>query len=133
MNPATPAPCAVLLVEDDALNADMLARRLRRRGWAVDIAGDGRVAVERVQTQRYSLVLMDLDMPHMDGWAAMQALRDLGLGDLPLLVLSAHSLPEDRGRALALGVAGYFTKPLDLDALESRMCDLVAAPPAAGS
>ncbi len=130
MNQPTLAPSAVLLVEDDALNRDMLARRLRRRGWVVEVAEDGRVGVERARSQRYGLVLMDLDMPEMDGWAAMQALRDLGLRDLPLLVLSAHSLPEDRSRALALGVAGYFTKPLNLDALESRMRELAAHPPA---
>lgn len=131
MSAPTPMSSVVLLVEDDALNRDMLARRLRRRGWTVDIAENGRVALERAQSQRYGLVLMDLDMPEMDGWAAMQALRDLGLRDLPLLVLSAHSLPEDRSRALALGVAGHFTKPLNLDALETRMREVVAALPIA--
>ena len=111
----------ILLAEDDPYNRDMLIRRLRRRGHVVDAAENGRAAIDLARGKQFDTVLMDLDMPEVDGWQAMEALRDMGLSTLPLLILSAHSLREDRARAASLGVAGYFTKPLDFDALDARL------------
>ncbi len=107
----------LLLAEDNALNRDMLARRLRRRGHEVLEAADGALALELLRTQPPpEVLLLDLDMPQVDGWGVLQILREQGL-IIPTLILSAHSLKDDRRRALELGVSAYLSKPLDFEEL----------------
>lgn len=111
----------LLLAEDDPLNRDMLARRLRRRGFDVIEAADGASALELARTTpQLDAVLLDLDMPLLNGWSVLRTLRDSGLR-LPVLILTAHSLKEERQQADALEVAGYLTKPLDFDQLLERL------------
>lgn len=111
----------LLLAEDNALNRDMLARRLRRRGHEVIEAADGVQALECLRAcPPPDAVLLDLDMPRLDGWGVLRELRDTGMS-LPVLVLSAHSLKENRQRAAELGVAAYLSKPLDFDDLLQRL------------
>lgn len=111
----------LLLAEDDPLNRDMLVRRLRRRGYEVSEAANGALALDLLCSQPApDAVLLDLDMPVLDGWGLLGALRDRGLR-MPVLLLSAHSLNEDRQRATALGVSAYLTKPLDFDDLLHRL------------
>ena len=112
----------VLLVEDNDLNLDMLSRRLRRRGYEVMAATSAGGLVERVRRERPDLVLMDLGLPDVDGFAATEALRaEADLKQLPIVALSAHALASDRDRALAAGCDDFATKPVELDRLVEQM------------
>jgi len=122
---ATPAPSDVplagahiLLVEDNAINQQVARETLLRCGATVDVAGHGGEAVDMVQARPYDVVLMDVQMPVMDGLAATRAIRELpGLAELPIVALTAHALAEDRDRCLAAGMNDYLTKPIEIDRL----------------
>ena len=114
----------LLLAEDNALNRDMLARRLRRRGHEVLEAADGALTLELLRTQPPpEVLLLDLDMPQVDGWGVLQIMREQGL-IIPTLILSAHSLKDDRRRAFELGVSAYLSKPLDFEDLLRHLEEL---------
>ena len=102
----------ILLAEDNVVNQEVAAVMLRKRGHVVDIVGNGREAVEKVVSGSYDLVLMDIQMPEMDGLAATRAIRAGGIhADIPILALSAHALAGERERCLAHGMTGYVPKP----------------------
>jgi CheY-like chemotaxis protein len=113
--PAAPlAGTLLLLVEDNAINQQVAREILMRLGAAVDVAGHGREAVEMAGRAPYDAVLMDVQMPVMDGLAATRAIRALpGGADVPIIALTAHALAEDRDRCLAAGMNDYLTKPID--------------------
>ena len=118
--PDTPplAGARILLVEDNAINQQVARENLRRFGATVDVAGHGGEAVDMVRSRPYDVVLMDVQMPVMDGLAATRYIRDLpGLAELPIVALTAHALAEDRDRCLAAGMNDYLTKPIDPDRL----------------
>ena len=105
----------VLLAEDVKANQMLVKYALRQRGHEVDIAQDGREAVELASSAIYDIVLMDVQMPEMDGFQATAAIRALPKGsDVPIIALTAHAMPTDRERCLAAGMNGYLAKPLDL-------------------
>jgi two-component system, cell cycle response regulator DivK len=106
----------LLLAEDDPHNRDMLSRRLHRRGYEVLATEDGQQAVERTLNESPDLILMDIAMPVLNGWQAMERIRSIR-PHLPIIVLSAHSLADDRERALASGACAYLSKPVDFDLL----------------
>jgi len=104
----------VLLVEDNAVNRRVCEALLDRLGCSVVSAADGALAVEQVRTATFDVILMDCQMPVMDGFEATRAIRALpGPGrDTPILALTADALPEVRERCLALGMNDYVTKPI---------------------
>jgi len=101
----------VLLAEDNPVNQEVAATMLRRRGHHVDVVGDGRQAVEAVRGTTYDIILMDVQMPEMDGFAATQAIQALPGEAPPIVALTAHALSGERERCLAAGMSGYLTKP----------------------
>lgn len=108
----------LLLVEDNEMNRDMLARRLMRRGYEVELAVDGRQALDKVARARPDLVLMDMSLPVMDGWEATRRLRDDPItADLPIVALTAHALQSDREKAIGAGCNAFETKPVKLASL----------------
>jgi signal transduction histidine kinase/ActR/RegA family two-component response regulator len=103
----------VLLAEDNPVNQKVTGRLLERMGHRVDIAGDGRQAVEAVKQAAYDVVLMDCQMPEMDGYTATEVIRSLnGMSALPIIAMTAHAMAEDRNRCLAAGMDDYLSKPI---------------------
>lgn len=122
------AGALVLLVEDNAINQQVAREMLKRFGAAVDVAGHGREAVDMVSRAFYDVVLMDVQMPVMDGLEATKAIRALpGGADLPIIALTAHALAEDRERCLAAGMNDYLTKPIDPDRLLAALGQWIAS------
>ncbi|OLD58400.1 MAG: hypothetical protein AUF60_09930 [Gemmatimonadetes bacterium 13_1_20CM_69_28] len=127
----------VLLAEDNVVNQQVATAMLVKRGHQVDVVGNGREAVDAVGARDYDLVLMDIQMPEMDGFAATAAIRALPRGrTIPIIALTAHALSGERERCLERGMTGYLAKPFkahDLFAvIEGRTAattDTVTTPP----
>ena len=120
----------VLVVDDNAVNLRVATLMLRRMGYQVDEAGDGEAAVIAAGATRYDAVLMDCEMPVMDGYAAAAAIRRLGdgFGQVPIVALTASVMKADVDRALAAGMDSHVAKPIDPAKLEAAMAHLPAAP-----
>ena len=106
----------VLLVEDNAVNQMVAEAMLERRGFEVVVAVNGREGVELFQRGRFDLVLMDIQMPEMDGFEALAAIRAFEEGTgrrTPVVALTAHALKEDRERCRAAGMDDYLSKPIE--------------------
>jgi signal transduction histidine kinase len=105
----------VLLAEDTPTNQMLVVHTLKKRGHEVEVAGDGRAAVQLAEGKSFDVILMDLQMPHMDGFEATAAIRALpGRDRIPIIALTAHTMVGDRERCLAAGMEEYLPKPLDL-------------------
>ena len=112
----------VLLVEDNEMNRDMLARRLSRHGYSVQVAVDGAQGIQMVGDTRPDLILMDMSLPVIDGWEATRRLKaDLQLRAIPIIALTAHAMAEDRSKAMEAGCDEYDTKPVELSRLIEKM------------
>jgi signal transduction histidine kinase/CheY-like chemotaxis protein len=117
----------VLLAEDNAVNQRVAIAMLERLGHTVEVADDGRAAVEAVQKTTFDVVLMDIEMPHLDGYAACECIRQIPrLKDLPIIGLTAHAMAEAREKAMAVGMNGFVTKPFKTADLESALQGLGA-------
>ena len=112
----------LLLAEDDEFSRDMLVRRLERSGYEILSAADGREALMAARAQRPDLILMDLDMPVMDGRTAIRALKiDPRTFRIPIIVLTAHTSAEVVADAIAAGCQPFEAKPIVLRRLLERI------------
>jgi len=112
----------VLLVEDNDFNQQVATELLSLMGMEVSLAVDGRQAIEKVHGGAFDVVLMDLQMPVMDGYEATRQLRaEARFADLPILAMTAHAMLPERERCLALGMNDYITKPINPDELFSTL------------
>ena len=112
------ASARILVVDDDLFNLEIAADLFESIGLAVDTACNGREAVDKAGSQEYALILMDVQMPVMDGLDATRAIRALpGWADRPILALTANAFVEDRRLCLAAGMTDFVTKPVDPDFL----------------
>ena len=103
----------ILIVEDNEASRDALSRRLERRGYRVVLAVDGHEAVSIGRSTKPDLILMDLGLPGIDGWEATRQLKsDASTAQIPIIVLSAHAMTNDRDMALAAGGDDFDTKPV---------------------
>jgi CheY-like chemotaxis protein len=108
----------ILIVEDNEENRDALSRRLKRRGYDVVIATDGLQGVAMAAAEKPDLILMDMNLPELDGWEATKQVKAAPeTKSVPVIALTAHALSGDRERALAAGCADYHTKPVELPRL----------------
>lgn len=116
----------ILIVEDNELDADMLSRRLGRKGYEVVCAADGRAGVAAARERLPDLIIMDMGLPVLDGWEAVRLLRSIKeTAAIPVIALTAHAMAEDRARGLAAGCDRYETKPLEFDRLVAAMEQLL--------
>jgi CheY-like chemotaxis protein len=112
----------VLIVEDNEGSRDALTRLLQRRQYQVVTAADGREAVAVARSEKPDLILMDLGLPGIDGWdATAQIKMDPDLRHIPIIVLSAHAMPNDRHQAMAAGGDDFDTKPVDFARLLGKI------------
>ncbi len=112
----------ILLVEDNEENRDALARRLQRRGYDVLTAADGLTGVGRAAADRPDLVLMDMNLPELDGWEATRRIRAAPeTKALPVIALTAHAMSDDREKALEAGCTDYHTKPVEFPRLLAQI------------
>ena len=108
----------ILLVEDNDLNQEVATELLRDAGFVVDLAEDGEVAVDKVGTAAYDIVLMDMQMPVMDGVTATREIRkELRFKDLPIVAMTANAMQADRERCLAAGMNDHVAKPIEPEEL----------------
>jgi CheY-like chemotaxis protein len=125
--PPAPAPRRVLIVDDNDLNRLLGQKLLEREGHSVEVACDGGEALAMIARGAPDVVLMDLQMPGLDGLETTRELRRRGSA-VPVIALTANAVQGDRERCLAAGMDGYLPKPLDLAALRATLRGLEAGP-----
>ncbi len=124
----------VLLVEDHEMNRDLATELLRDLGIEAEIAVNGRDGVNRVMAEPFDLVLMDIQMPIMDGLTATKLIRaDIRFRDLPVIAMTAHAMSGDRERSLAAGMSDHITKPINPAALAAALLRWMPSGPVASS
>jgi CheY-like chemotaxis protein/nitrogen-specific signal transduction histidine kinase len=124
----------LLLVEDNFVNQRVAVYMLTKLGYRVDVAPHGREAIDMLGKFNYSLVLMDCQMPEMDGFEATRNIRDRNSTvrdhDIPVIAMTANAFPEDRARALACGMNDFLAKPVDRSALAAMLTKWLRQPAA---
>lgn len=125
------APLSILLVEDQEINRRFVMKMLQRRGHQVGIAQDGKQAIEKWEQGGVDIILMDVQMPVMDGIEATRRIRERESATdcrVPIIALTADALTGDRERLLGQGFTGYVSKPVDMDCLLQEISGLAAGP-----
>jgi PAS domain S-box-containing protein len=120
----------VLVAEDNTVNQMVMQRLLHKRGHRVVVAGSGKAALEALESQHFDLILMDVQMPELDGLEATREIRRREQGQArrtPIVALTAHAMTEDRERCLAAGMDGYMTKPVNPSELDETLQRYAAA------
>lgn len=116
----------LLLVEDNEESREGLSRHLRRMGFDVLVAVDGRAALEVARSAIPELILMDMSLPVLDGWEATRLLKsDDATREIPVIALTAHAMAGDREKALEAGCDDYDTKPVELSRLLAKIQSLL--------
>jgi len=118
----------ILLVEDHEEIWDFLSRRLKRRGFDVTVATDGQQGVDQARAVQPQIVLLDMNLPILDGWSAARVLKDdPATAAIPIIALTAHAMSGDREKALAAGCDDYHPKPIDFSGLLNQIDALIGA------
>ncbi len=116
----------ILLIEDNDLNRDMLARRLIRRGFDVAMARDGGAGLAMAVSESPDLILLDMSLPVINGWDVARKLKgDAMTNCIPIIALTAHAMDGDREKALAAGCDEYETKPIEFNQLLEKMSNFL--------
>ena len=130
---AVHASARLLLVEDNFVNQRVAVYMLAKIGHQADVARNGREAIEMLGKSGYDLVLMDCQMPEMDGFEATRVIRDRTSSvldhDIPVIAMTANAFPEHRARALACGMNDYLAKPVDRGVLANMLSKWLKPPP----
>jgi CheY-like chemotaxis protein len=126
-------PLRILIAEDNMVNQRVCVLLLKKLGFAADTANNGLEALEAIKRKTYDVVLMDVQMPKMDGLAATREIcRSCPEGVRPYIIgVSAHAMSEERERALGLGMSDYLTKPVHLDELRYALLKVPMPHPSA--
>ena len=116
----------ILVVEDNAVNQRLIQRLLSKYGYQYDLAENGKVALEKIKNDEFDLVLMDVQMPEMDGITATKAIRNMEddrKRSVPIIALTANALTEDKERCLEAGMNGFLTKPIRNEELKKTLSE----------
>jgi len=117
----------LLLVEDNEMNRDMLTQRLERKGFEITIAIDGMEGVQKAQSEKPDLILMDMSLPYIDGREATRRIKEMDeTKDIPVIALTSHAMAGDRERFLEVGCDEYDTKPIDFYRLLTKIEHLLS-------
>ena len=112
----------LLLVEDHEEIWDFLSRRLKRRGFEVTVATDGQAGLDQAKALMPDVMLLDMNLPIMDGWSVARALKaDAATAGIPIIALTAHAMSGDKEKALAAGCDDYHPKPVDFSRLVTQI------------
>ena len=112
----------ILLVEDHEEIWDFLSRRLKRRGYDVAVATDGQEGVDKSKSEAPDIILLDMNLPVLDGWSAAGLIRaDPATARVPIIALTAHAMSGDRDKAIAAGCTDYCSKPVDFSDLRAKI------------
>jgi two-component system, cell cycle response regulator DivK len=116
----------ILLVEDNAMNRDMLSRRLVRNGYEVFLAIDGQQGADMALSEQPDLILMDMSLPVIDGWEATRRIKaNDATRRIPVIALTAHAMAGDREKAMEAGCEDYDTKPVEMSRLLGKIAALL--------
>jgi CheY-like chemotaxis protein len=119
----------ILLIEDNEQNRDALSRRLQRQGYTIVIAVDGKEGIAMAQSDLPDVILMDLNLPEVDGWEAARRLKAAPETQaIPIMAMTAHAIAGDRERALEAGCDDYHAKPVDFPQLLTQIEALLKKP-----
>ena len=122
LHPSEPAQGFLLVVDDIEANRDVLSRRLKRQGYSVATADNGREALEKLRAETFDLVLLDIMMPEMDGYEVLRQLKaDEALRHLPVIMISAVDELDSVVRCIELGAEDYLPKPFNPTLLKARI------------
>lgn len=112
----------ILLVEDNALNRDMLSRRLIKKGYTVVTAVNGKEGIDKAIDENPNIILMDLSLPIINGWDATKEIKsNEKTSNIPIIALTAHAMAEDKKKALDAGCDEYDTKPIEFNNLLEKI------------
>jgi CheY-like chemotaxis protein len=117
---------SILLAEDNRVNQFLMVRLLEGHGHQVTVAGDGRVALDEAAHHKFDVILMDVQMPEMDGLEATRLLRERGVRT-PIIAMTAHAMQGDRDKCLSAGMNAYISKPIQPDEVFEAIDDAVLA------
>jgi CheY-like chemotaxis protein len=117
----------ILIAEDNAVNRELLRELLETRGYAVDEAGDGQVALQMIEQARPDILLLDIGMPVLDGFAVVRKIRENpSFATLPVLAVTAYAMQGDREKILNSGFDGYLSKPVNAVVLDEELKRLLS-------
>lgn len=116
----------ILVVEDNEFNQDMLKKWLIRKGFIVVIAENGKIGVDLAKEEVPNLILMDIDMPVLNGWEATKIIKTTEeLAKIPIIILSAHARHDEKVRSFEMGCDAFEPKPVDFQSLQRKIDDLL--------
>ena len=120
----------ILLVEDHQEIWDFLSRRLKRRGHEISVAEDGQAGLDQARAEKPELILLDMNLPVMDGWTVAETLKgDAATKHIPIIALTAHAMSGDREKAVNAGCDDYHAKPIDFSQLLNQIDSALSASP----
>jgi CheY-like chemotaxis protein len=111
----------ILMVEDNAINQKVANKMLKRLGYRADLAANGLEALEALKLRHYDLILMDVQMPDMDGLEATKRIRAMPINQPYIIAMTAHALKGDRETCMAAGMNDYISKPVKLEELKAAL------------
>lgn len=112
----------ILVVEDNEINQELLTRRLKKKGYQVEIAEDGEKGLAMIRSTKPDLVLLDMNLPKLDGWQVAQIAKITeATKHIPIIALTAHAMQGDRDKAISAGCDDYESKPINFDELMRKI------------
>lgn len=117
----------ILIVEDNPINQELLSEILDRLEYKVDVADNGKIALDKVQTNSYHMILMDIQMPEMDGITATKNIREKNK-DIPIIAITASIFQSDKNECTEAGMNGFLSKPYTFEQVKELVSKFLASP-----